>query len=125
MLLGFNTSANVYILMALSQPVYNYTTATVNFNYLLKSPASEQNSNSTNGWLINLFINQPDYISGAVPMTTVSKEVTLFTPSLLTTIPCVTNPNVTKGSCTITNSPGTVCASAGQHGAWVNGTFCA
>jgi len=124
-LLGFNTSANVYILMSLSAPVYNYTTATVNFNYLLQNPVTAQANNATNGWLVNLFVNQPDFVSGAIPFTNITKEVTLFTPSLLTTVPCVTNPVVAKGSCTITNSPGTVCAAAGQHGAWVNGTFCA
>ena len=124
-LLGFNTTNNVYILMTLSAPVYNYTIATVNFNYLLKSPVTTAAANSTNSWLVNLFVGNPDFITGAIPMTNITKEATLFTPSLLTSIPCLANPAVPKGSCSITNSPGSVCAGAGQHGAWLNGTFCA
>ena len=123
-LLGFNTSANVYILMSLSAPVYNYTTNTVNFNYLLKTPNATAATNATNGFLVNLFVTQPDTVSGAVPMTDIPKETILFTPSLLTTIPCTNSANVTAGSCTINNSPTTACATA-LHGQWKNGTFCA
>ena len=85
-LLGFNTSANVYILMSLSAPVYNYTTNTVNFNYLLKTPNATAATNATNGFLVNLFVTQPDSVSGAIPMTAIPKETILFTPSLLTTM---------------------------------------
>ena len=123
-LLGFNTSANVYILMSLSAPVYNYTTNTVNFNYLLKTPNATAATNSTNGFLVNLFTTQPDSVSGAVPMTAIPKETILFTPSLLTTVPCTNLANVTAGSCTINNGPGSACQTA-LHGQWKNATFCA
>ena len=124
-MLGFNTTNNVYILMTLSAPVYNYTIATVNFNYLLQSPVNTALANSTNSWLVNLFVGNPDSVTGVVAMTNITKEATLFTPSLLTSIPCASTPTVPKGSCSIINSPGSACASAGQHGAWANGTFCA
>ena len=124
-LLGFNTTNNVYILMTLSAPVYNYTIATVNFNYLLQSPTVAATANATNSWLINLFVSNPDFITGAIPMTNITKEATLFTPSLLTSVPCQATPTVPKGSCSTINAPGSTCATAGQHGAWLNGTFCA
>lgn len=123
-LLGFNTSQNVYALLSLSAPIYNYTTNTVFFNYLLKTPTVAANTNATNGWLINFFTNSPESVSGAVAMLAVpAGGVTLFTPSLLTTIPCVSTQAVPKGSCTIYNAPDSTC-STGGHGQWINGTFC-
>lgn len=124
-LLGFNTTNHVYILMALSAPVYNYTIATVNFNYLLQSPAVVAANNATNSWLVNFYVGNPNYVTSVESMTNITKEASIFTPSLMTSIPCAATPVVPKGSCSAINSAGTICATAGQHGAWVNGTFCA
>ena len=55
-LLGFNTSANVYMLLALSAPTYNFTTNTVTFNFSSVTPAAATASQATNGFLANYYL---------------------------------------------------------------------
>ena len=124
-LLGFNTTNHVYILMTLSAPTYNYTIATISFNYLLQSPTLAAAANATNSWVVNFYADTPNYVSSVESMTNITKEATIFTPSLLTSITCGSNLVVPKGSCTTAGGPGTPCALATQHGTWINGTFCA
>lgn len=120
-LLGFNTTYNVYLLLTLSAPVYNFTTNTLAFNYLLQNPGAAKGNTATNGYVANYYINATD--SGVLPVTSINSQLTLFTPSLFYTIPCsTTDTPVPIGSCT-TSRKG-VCAN-GAQGVWKEGTFCA
>ncbi len=120
-LIGFNTSYNVYALVTLSQPVYNFTTNTVTFSYLLGNPAAARVNSAANGFVTTYYTTAND--SGVLPLTSIDKQTPLFTPTLFYTIPCATADGpVPAGSCTLSKTG--VCANT-QHGMWANSTFCA
>ncbi len=119
-LLGFNTTYNVYLLLTLSAPVYNFTTNTLAYSYLLNNPGTAKGTAATNGFVANYYINATD--SGVLPVTSINSQLTLFTPSLFYTIPCASDPAVPLGSCT-TSRKGP-CANSPQ-GVWKEGIFCA
>lgn len=119
-LLGFNTSYNVYMLLTLSAPIYNFTTNTLAFSYLITDPSKAANS-ANNSFVANYYINAND--SGVLPVTAVNSQLfTLFTPSLFYTVPCnTTSAAVPIGSCTTVKQ--SACAGAPQ-GVWRSGVFC-
>ncbi|BDA44733.1 hypothetical protein COCOBI_06-2110 [Coccomyxa sp. Obi] len=119
-LLGFNTTFNVYMLLTLSAPVYNFTTNTLAFSYLITDPAKAANSANIS-FVANYYINAND--SGVLPVTSVNSQLTLFTPSLFYSIPCnTTDATVPIGSCTTVKQ--SACLGAPQ-GVWRAGVFCA
>lgn len=121
LLIGFNTTYNVYALVTVSQPVYNFTTNTVTFGYLLGNPNTAIANSATNGFAINYYLTAND--SGVLPVTGIEKQTPLFTPTLFYTIPCtVADGPVPPGSCTLSRTG--VCTDV-QRGQWKNATFCA
>jgi hypothetical protein len=82
MLIGFNATYNVFLLLTISQPVYNYTTSTVSFSYVLDDPSAAAANSGMYGFVANYYMTQSD--TGVVPLTNVTKPTPLFTPTLST-----------------------------------------
>ena len=111
-MLGFNTSANIYMLLTLSQPLYNYTTGTVSFNYTVVNTAAAQANAAANGFLVNYYLsNQGD--SSVEAFAPTGTGATLFTPTLFYTIPCAVTGPPAPNRCTL-NVTG-VCSGRGPR----------
>jgi hypothetical protein len=119
-LLGFNTSANVYMLLSLTGPIYNFTTNTVAFNFTTIAPAAANANASTNGFLANYYLTSLGD-SNTLPYTLTQPSATLFTPTLFTTIPCSITGAGQPNACSLAGKG--ACSGQG-HGVWRNGSFC-